>query len=73
VHLADPAGLRRAEKLLDEANSLTHTEVLLDERANERWLVQLADIRQRAEDPATPAAERETLVALLRRLEDLGM
>jgi hypothetical protein len=65
--------LRQAEALLDEASSLTPTEVILDERASERWLPQIADLQRRAEDPWASAAEREALQACLRRLEDLGM
>jgi hypothetical protein len=69
----DLAALSSAQALLDEVNGLTPTEVLLDERARERWLPQLAALQARARDPDAPAAEREALAAVLRRLEELGM
>jgi len=73
AQIEDAATFSLAEAMLDEVNSLTPTEVLLDERASERWLPQIADLQRRAEDPGTSPAEREALVAVLRRLEDLGM
>lgn len=62
-----------AAALRDEAEALTPTAVVLDERAGLRWRPLLADLTTAAVDPATPASVRSDLHATCAALERLGL
>ncbi len=69
----DDAVLQPIVQLRDDAESLTHAEVLLDERARERWLPVMPELRRQAEDPEQPVVVRMELEATLAALERAGI
>jgi hypothetical protein len=62
-----------AEALLEQARALTPTDVILSERAAERWLPLVGELRRRQHDPLAPPQEREALRATLERLSEIGL
>lgn len=69
----DDAVLEPIVRQRDDAESLTHAEVLLDERARERWLPVMPELRRQAEDPQQPMMVRMELQATLVALERAGI
>jgi hypothetical protein len=68
-----PEALRRVEALRDEARALTVAEVVLDERAHERWMPRIAKIEEALDDPGTPDPIRIELLATIAALECVGV
>lgn len=71
--LQDTAALRNVLTLREEAEALTATEVMLDERASERWIPLIPALEARRIDGSTPARVRRELIALLAHLESVGL
>lgn len=65
--------MARARALRDEAEALTPTQVLLDERARERWLPLAAELERTLEREAPPEPLRGELQATLAALERTGV
>ncbi len=69
----DDAVLEPIVRLRDDAEALTPAEVLLDERARERWIPVMPELRRQAEDPGQPMLVRMELEATLVALERAGI
>ncbi len=67
------ATLERAQALRDQAEALTPTQVMLDERAQERWLPLLGELEQLQRGPETPRAVQVEVEATLAALSRAGI
>lgn len=65
--------LADAQRLRDEAEALTPTQVMLDETAHEQWLPTLPQLEQLAGDPQTPPELRTEVEATLAALSEVGI
>jgi hypothetical protein len=65
--------LMQARSLRDEAEALTPTEVLLDERAREHWLPLAGELERTLARPDTPAPLRREIEATLAALDRVGV